>query len=335
MKAIEITMPGGPDVLRATERDMPEAGPGEVLVKVLAAGVNRPDIVQREGRYPPPPGASDIPGLEIAGEIVSVGGGVGGWTAGDKVCALVPGGGYAEYCLAPVFCLLPIPAGFTMVQAAAIPETYFTVWSNLFDRAKLQEGETLLVHGGSSGIGSTAIQLAKAFGAKVITTVGSAEKAAFCDDLGADRVVNYRTDIFVEAVKDFTGGAGVNVVLDMVGGDYIAKNIDCMAVEGRHVSIAFLGGPQVSVNMLPVMLKRLVLTGSTLRARDNDFKGAVAEALRQRVWPLFEAGKVAPVIDSVYPLGKAAEAHARMETSLHMGKIMLEAETGSTDSTQM
>lgn len=326
MKAVEITMPGAPDVLKLTERDMPEAGPGEVLVKVHAAGVNRPDVVQRLGRYPAPPGASDIPGLEIAGEIVAVGGGVAEWAVGDKVCALVPGGGYAEYCVANAACLLSVPDGFSMAEAAAIPENYFTVWSNVFDRAGLKAGEAILVHGGSSGIGSTAIQLAKAFGARVITTVGNAEKATFCEKLGADCVVNYRTDDFVEAVADFTGGKGVNVVLDMVGGDYIGKNITAMAVEGRHVSIAFLNGPAVSVNMLPVMLKRLVLTGSTLRARDNDFKGAIAAALQEKVWPLMAEGKVRPVIDSCFPLADAAGAHARMETSAHMGKIMLKVD---------
>ncbi|MFC4349270.1 NAD(P)H-quinone oxidoreductase [Kordiimonas lipolytica] len=324
MKAVEITTPGGPDVLKPCERETPVAGEGEILIRVEAAGVNRPDVVQRLGRYPAPPGASDIPGLEVAGEVVALGAGTEGFKVGDKVCALVPGGGYAEFCTANAACAMHVPKGFSMVQAAAIPETYFTVWSNLFDRAGLTEGETLLVHGGSSGIGSTAIQLAKAFGAKVITTVGNAEKADFCTKLGADVLVNYREDDFVEAVKDFTGGVGVNVVLDMVGGDYIAKNIECLAVEGRHVSIAFLQGPQVDVNMLPVMLKRLVLTGSTLRARDNSFKGAIARALQAQVWPLMEAGKVAPVIDSVYPLEQASEAHARMETSQHMGKIMLE-----------
>ncbi len=324
MKAIEITTPGGPEVLKPCERETPAPGAGEILIRVEAAGVNRPDVVQRLGRYPAPPGASDIPGLEIAGEVVALGTGAEGFKIGDKVCALVPGGGYAEFCTANAGSAMHVPKGFSMVQAAAIPETYFTVWSNLFDQAGLTAGETLLVHGGSSGIGSTAIQLAKAFGAKVITTVGNAEKADFCKKLGADVVVNYRDEDFVEAVKDFTGGAGVNVVLDMVGGDYIARNIDCLAVEGRHVSIAFLQGPQVTVNMLPVMLKRLVLTGSTLRARDNAFKGAIAANLQKHVWPLMEAGKVAPVIDSTFPLEGAADAHARMETSLHMGKIMLE-----------
>ncbi|WP_286829808.1 MULTISPECIES: NAD(P)H-quinone oxidoreductase [Kordiimonas] len=324
MKAIEITTPGGPEVLKPCERDNPAPGAGELLIRVMAAGVNRPDVVQRLGRYPAPPGASDIPGLEVAGEVVALGDGAEGFKVGDKVCALVPGGGYAELCTANAASAMHVPKGFSMVQAAAIPETYFTVWSNLFDRAGLTAGETLLVHGGSSGIGSTAIQLAKAFGARVITTVGNAEKAEFCKKLGADVVVNYREGDYVEAVKDFTEGTGVNVVLDMVGGDYIAKNIECLAVEGRHVSIAFLQGPQVTMNMLPVMLKRLVLTGSTLRARDNAFKGAIAANLQKHVWPLMEAGKVAPVIDSTFPLDQAADAHARMETSLHMGKIMLE-----------
>lgn len=323
MKAIEIREPGGPEVLTLCDRPMPEVGEGGVLIRVHTAGVNRPDVVQRLGRYPAPPGASDIPGLEVAGEIAAVGEGVTGFREGDKVCALVPGGGYGEYCTANAACVLPVPEGFSMEQAAAIPENYFTVWSNVFDRAGLKAGETILVHGGSSGIGSTAIQLAKAFGAQVITTVGNAEKAAFCEKLGADRVVNYRTDDFVEAVADFTGGKGANVVLDMVGGDYIEKNIASMAVEGRHVSIAFLNGPNVSFNMLPVMLKRLVLTGSTLRARDNGFKGAIAANLKEHVWPLMAAGQVTPVIDSAFALSDASKAHARMESSGHMGKIML------------
>ncbi|NVJ70260.1 MAG: NAD(P)H-quinone oxidoreductase [Alphaproteobacteria bacterium] len=324
MKVIEITTPGGPDVLQAGERGTPQVSAGEVLIRVAAAGVNRPDVVQRLGRYPAPPGASDIPGLEVAGEIVELGAGVDGLNVGDKVCALVPGGGYAEYCTANIACVLPVPDGFSATQAAAIPETYFTVWSNLFDRAGLKKGETLLVHGGSSGIGSTAIQLAKAFGAKVVTTVGNAEKADFCRKLGADLVVNYKEEDFVDAVHAFTDGVGVNVVLDMVGGDYIEKNIACLAVEGRHVSIAFLQGPQVTFNMMPVMLKRLVLTGSTLRARDNAFKGEIATQLKTHVWPLIEAGKVAPVIDSVFPVDEANKAHALMESSTHMGKIMLE-----------
>ncbi|WP_420429842.1 NAD(P)H-quinone oxidoreductase [Kordiimonas sp.] len=324
MKAIEIKTPGGPEVLTLTERDRPEAGPGEVLIRVRAAGVNRPDIVQREGRYPPPPGASDIPGLEVSGQVVAVGGQVSGLAVGDKVCALVPGGGYAEYCVAPAATTLPLPEGFDFIKGAAIPETFFTVWSNLFDRAALKAGESLLVHGGSSGIGSTAIQLAKAFGVKVFTTVGTPEKAKFCIELGADCAINYREEDFEERVLKETGGAGVNVVLDMVGGDYIAKNIACLTPDGRHVSIAFLTGPQVSLNMLPVMLKRLTLTGSTLRPRDNAFKGAIANALRDKVWPMMKVGGPAPVISAVFPLEKASDAHAMMEASTHMGKIVLE-----------
>ena len=328
MKVIEIKMPGGPEVLTVAERDMPEAGPGEVLIKVYAAGVNRPDVVQREGRYPPPPGASDIPGLEVAGEIVAVGGQVSDLAVGDRVCALVPGGGYAAYCKAPAATTIKLPEGYDYVKAAAIPETFFTVWSNVFDRAMLASGETLLVHGGSSGIGSVAIQLAKAFGAKVITTVGSDDKAAFCRDLGADTVINYRKEDFAEVVQKVTNGAGVNVVLDMVGGDYVPKNIACLAPDGRHVSIAFLRGPAVEMNMLPVMLKRLTLTGSTLRPRDNAFKGAIAKALASKVWPLLESGKISPVIDSVFALEDASKAHALMDSSNHKGKIMLQVAHG-------
>ena len=323
MLAIEITEPGGPEVLKASEREKPQPGVGEVLIEVKAAGVNRPDVVQRRGLYPPPPGASDIPGLETAGKITALGEGVSSVAVGDDVCALVTGGGYARYCTAPVETLLPVPAGFSYMEAAAIPETYFTVWSNLFDRAGLKSGETLLVHGGSSGIGSTAIQLAKAMGARVITTAGNAEKVKFCKSLGADIAVNYRTEDFVATVADATGGKGVNVVLDMVGGDYVAKNIDCLAVDGRHVSIAFLSGPKVEINMLPVMVKRLTLTGSTLRARDNAFKGAIASKLLEHVWPIFEQGTIKPVIDSVFAAKDAAKAHALMEASTHMGKIML------------
>lgn len=324
MKAIEIKMPGGPEVLTPSERDRPEAGPDEVLIRVRAAGINRPDIVQREGRYPPPPGASDIPGLEVAGEIAALGAQVSGLAVGDKVCALVSGGGYAEYCVAPATTVLPLPEGFDFIKAAAIPETFFTVWSNLFDRAGLKSGESLLVHGGSSGIGSTAIQLAKAFGVQVFTTVGSDEKAKFCIELGADCAINYRAEDFEERILMETDGAGVNVVLDMVGGDYIAKNINCLAPDGRHVSIAFLNGPQVSLNMLPVMLKRLTLTGSTLRPRDNAFKGAIAAALKEKVWPMMASGGLAPVISAVFPLDRASDAHAMMEASTHMGKIVLE-----------
>ena len=323
MLAIEITEPGGPDVLKATERAVPVPAAGEVLIQVKAAGVNRPDVVQRRGLYPPPPGASDIPGLEIAGTVSALGEGVTTVKVGENVCALVTGGGYAAYALAPTETVLPMPAGFSYTDAAAIPETYFTVWSNLMDRAKLQAEQTVLIHGGSSGIGVAAIQLAKAFGANVITTAGSEEKIALCKALGADCAVNYRTQDFVETVRTVTDGAGVNVVLDMVGGDYIQKNIDCLAVDGCHVSIAFLSGPQVSLNMMPVMLKRLTLTGSTLRARDLTFKGAIAANLKTKVWPLFEAGTIKPVIDSVFAVRDASKAHALMEASTHKGKIML------------
>lgn len=323
MQAIEISKPGGPDVLVPCERDIPAPNAGEVLIKVKAAGVNRPDCVQRKGLYPPPPGVTDIPGLEVAGVIEAVGDGVTGFAAGDSVCALVPGGGYAEYCVSPVETLLPIPADFSYVEAAAIPENYFTVWSNVFDRAGLRPGETILVHGGSSGIGATAIQLAKAFGATVITTAGSDEKTSFCEKLGADKSINYREQDFVEEVLSYTDG-GVNVVLDMVGGDYIGKNIMCLAPDGRHVSIAFLTGPQVEVNMMPVMLKRLTLTGSTLRPRDNGFKGDIADALQARVWPLLEKGQAKPEIDSIFPLAEADKAHQLMEASTHKGKIILE-----------
>lgn len=324
MKAIEVTEPGGPEVLQPCQRADPVADAGELLIRVKAAGINRPDVVQRLGLYPPPPSASDIPGLEVAGVVEALGSGVSGFNVGDSVCALVPGGGYAELCVAPVETCLPVPEGFSFVQAAALPETYFTVWSNLFDRAGLSAGETLLVHGGSSGIGSTAIQLAKAFGATVITTVGNDQKADFCRDLGADLVINYREQDFEACVAEYTKNAGVNVVLDMVGGSYIAKNIGCLAPDGRHVSIAFLTGPQVEINMLPVMLKRLTLTGSTLRPRDNIFKGAIANALKENVWPLLEKGAVKPVIDTVLPLADAAAGHALMESSGHMGKIILE-----------
>lgn len=323
MQAIEISKPGGPEVLVSCEREIPLASPGEVLIKVQAAGVNRPDCVQRKGLYPPPPGVTDILGLEVAGTVEALGEGVEGFALGDAVCALVPGGGYAEYTTSPVETILPVPEGFSFLEAAAIPENYFTVWSNVFDRAGLRAGESILVHGGSSGIGATAIQLAKAFGATVLTTAGSDEKIAFCAELGADKCINYRTQDFVEEVLAATGG-GVNVVLDMVGGDYIGKNIMCLAPDGRHVSIAFLGGPQVEMNMMPVMLKRLTLTGSTLRPRDNAFKGAIADALKAQVWPLLEAGKAKPVIDSVFALKDADKAHALMEASTHKGKIILE-----------
>ncbi|WND02900.1 NAD(P)H-quinone oxidoreductase [Temperatibacter marinus] len=322
MRAIEISKPGGPEVLSAVERPKPSPSSGEVLIAVKAAGVNRPDIVQRQGFYPPPPGASDIPGLEVAGIVESVGHGVKNIAIGQRVCALLTGGGYAEYGLAYAECVLPIPSGLDFIEAAALPETYFTVWSNLFDRAGLENSDTLLVHGGSSGIGSTAIQLAKAFGSDVIATAGSDDKTEFCKNLGADLVINYRTEDYVQIISE-ARSAGVNVVLDMVGGDYIDRNIQCMAPEGRHVSIAFLKGPNLTLNMLPVMLKRLTLTGSTLRARDKEFKGAIAQSLHEKVWPLLENKSCVPQIYKTFPLDQAEDAHALMETSEHQGKIIL------------
>jgi NADPH2:quinone reductase len=326
MRAIEIGQFGAPEVLRETVRPDPVPAPGEVLVRVAAAGVNRPDVIQRKGFYAPPPGASDLPGLEVAG---TVEGGdaaelaAAGLKRGDRVCALVAGGGYAEYCVAPVPQVLPIPRGFDTIRAAAVPETYFTVWTNLFDRARLAAGETLLVHGGTSGIGTTAIQLAKAFGARVFATAGGPDKVAACIRLGAERAIDYRTEDFVAVVRELTGGKGVDIVLDMVGGDYIPRNIDCLAVDGRHVSIAFLQSPKVTVNLFPVMIKRLTLTGSTLRPRSVADKGAIARSLRAKVWPLLEQGTVGPVIHASFPLEHAAEAHALMESSRHIGKIVL------------
>jgi putative PIG3 family NAD(P)H quinone oxidoreductase len=323
MTAIEIPEPGGPEVLVPGTRPLPEPSAGEVLIKVAAAGVNRPDVLQRQGNYPPPPGASDIPGLEIAGAVVALGAGVAELAVGDRVTALVTGGGYAEYCAAPVPQCLPIPKGLSAVEAAGMPETYFTVWTNVFDRGRLQAGEAFLVHGGSSGIGTTAIQLAKAFGARVFATAGSAEKCRACEALGAERAINYREEDFVEAVKAATEGAGVNVILDMVGGDYIQRNISALAPDGRLCFIAFLGGSKAEVDFLPVMLKRITVSGSTLRARSVEFKGAIARNLKAKVWPLVEAGQVKPVVHATFPLAEAAAAHALMESSTHIGKIAL------------
>ena len=323
MRAIAITQPGGPEVLQPVSLPTPVAGPGEVLIEVAAAGVNRPDVMQRQGFYPPPPGAPDTPGLEVAGTIVQLGAGVSGWALGDKVCALVAGGGYAQYCLAPAVQCLPVPQGMDMIQAAALPETFFTVWTNLFDGAHLRAGESLLVHGGSSGIGTTAIQMASAFGARVFATAGSDDKCAVCTRLGAERAINYRTEDFVEVIKQLTAGAGVDVILDMVGGDYVARNILSLAQGGRHVSIAFLQGSKVSLNLLPVLQKRLILTGSGLRPRSIAEKALIANALRENVWPLLAAGKLHPVIDSTYRLADATAAHARMESSMHIGKLVL------------
>jgi putative PIG3 family NAD(P)H quinone oxidoreductase len=323
MHAVAITTPGGSEVLKMVEQPTPRPGPGQVLVKVAAAGVNRPDVAQRAGSYPPPPGHSPLPGLEIAGEVVEAGPGTTRWKVGDKVCALVNGGGYAEYCIAEETSALPIPAGFDMVHAAALPETYFTVWNNVFERGRLAPGEWLLVHGGSSGIGTTAIQLAKALGAHVIATAGSADKCQACLDLGADRAVNYRTEDFVAAAKAATGGKGVNVVLDMVGGDYTDKNVILAAEDGRIVQIATLGGAEAKVNLARLMIKRVTLTGSTLRPRSREVKAGFARALEEKVWPLLAAGKVKVVLDSTFPLAQAADAHRRLETSEHIGKVVL------------
>jgi NADPH:quinone reductase len=325
MLAIEIREPGGPEVLVPAERPRPEPGSGDVLIKVTAAGVNRPDVLQRRGRYPPPAGASDIPGLEVAGHIDAVGHGVRGWSIGDPVCALVAGGGYAEYCLAPAPQCLPPPRGIDLVAAAAIPETFFTVWTNVFERGRLKAGESILVHGGSSGIGTTAIQLARAFGARVFATAGSPEKCAACEGLGAERCINYRETDFAAAVRELTGGTGVNVVLDIVGGEYVPKNLDVLAVEGRLVQIGVLGGAKTEINVSVIMQKRLIVTGSTLRARAIADKAAIASAVHEHVWPLLEARTVAPIVHATFPLREAAAAHRLMESSTHIGKIVLVA----------
>lgn len=323
MKAIEITQPGGPEVLSLCERPLPELKPGEVLIKVLAAGVNRPDVIQRMGRYPVPPGASDLPGLEVAGEIVD--GALEGspFRKGDLICALVQGGGYAEYCAAPVRQCLPLPRGLSAVQAASLPETFFTVWSNVFDRARLAAGETLLVQGGSSGIGVTAIQMATALGHTVFATAGSDEKCRACVDLGARRAINYHNEDFVEVVKAETAGKGVDVILDMVGGVYVARELECLADDGRLAIIALLGGSKASVDLGHVLRRRLTITGSTLRPRPVEFKAAIAENLRTHIWPLLEAGRIKPVIYREFPLEQADHAHVLMESSTHIGKIVL------------
>jgi putative PIG3 family NAD(P)H quinone oxidoreductase len=323
MLAIEIRQPGPPDVLVPVERPAPTPAAGEVLIKVAAAGVNRPDVMQRLGKYPPPPGASDLPGLEVSGAIEAVGDGVSGWHVGDRVCALVAGGGYAEYCAAPAPQCLPVPRGFDAVRAAAIPETFFTVWTNVFDRGRLKPAETILIHGGASGIGTTAIQLARALGSRVFATAGTAEKCAACERLGAARAVNYRETDFVAALRDLTGGRGVDVILDIVGGDYVARNIDLLALEGRLVQIGTLGGPKAQINLVPVLQRRLTLTGSTLRARSVGEKGAIAQAVYARVWPLLESGTVTPVVHATFPLRAAADAHRVMEADTHVGKLVL------------
>jgi len=323
MTAIDIPEPGGPEALLTATRPLPTPGLGEVLIKVAAAGVNRPDVMQRQGAYPPPPGAPDIPGLEIAGEIVQVGESTGEWQVGMSCCALVAGGGYAEYCVAPAALCLPIPDGLTAAEAAALPETFFTVWTNVFQRGRLQGGESILVHGGSSGIGTTAIQLAAQFGARVFATAGSAEKCTACEALGAERAINYRDEDFAEVIAELTSGRGVDVILDMVGGAYFQRNIQALALEGRLVIIAFLGGPKTDANLVPLMLKRLTVTGSTLRPRSVEQKAAIATELRAKVWPMLATGRVRPIIDSTFPLANAADAHARMESSGHIGKIIL------------
>ncbi len=324
MRHIDHRPGGGPECLRMAEGPVPEPGPQDVLVRVAYAGINRPDVFQRSGSYPPPPDASPLLGLEISGEIVALGADVSGWKVGDQVCALTPGGGYAEYCVAPAEHCLPVPAGLSLLEAAALPETYFTVWSNVFERGALQPGEAFLVHGGSSGIGLTAIQLAKQFGATVYTTVGSSEKADACRRAGADRVINYHEEDFVEVLKQATDGNGVNVVLDMVGGDYIPRNLKSLAVEGRLVQIAFLKGSRVELDTMPIMRKRLTFTGSTLRPRSRAEKADIAKALQDKVWPLLDQGLCHPVIHATFPLADAAEAHRLMESSKHIGKIMLE-----------
>ncbi len=324
MTAIEIKEFGDPDNLVPTTRPVPSPENDEVLIKVEAAGVNRPDVLQRMGGYAPPPGASDIPGLEVAGTVVQAGAGVTKFKVGDRVCALVAGGGYAEYCVAPWAQCLSVPDGYDMIKAAAVPETYFTVWTNVFDRGNLQGGETFLVHGGASGIGTTAIQLAKSVGARVFTTASTDEKCRQIEELGAERAINYKTEDFVAVTQELTDGKGVDLILDMVGGDYIQRNISAAAVEGRIVYIAFLGGPKVEVNFAPIMLKRLKLTGSTLRPQSIQAKADIANSLEQKVWPLLNAGTVSPIIDSVFPLEKANEAHKRIDDSAHIGKIMLE-----------
>lgn len=323
MKHIAITEFGGPEVLRVVSGEPPAPGPGQVLIEVAAAGINRPDVMQRQGKYPPPPGASDIPGLEIAGAVAAIGAGVAWPNRGTEVCALVAGGGYAELAVADAALCLPVPKGLSVIEAAALPETFFTVWSNLFDRAGLKAGESVLIHGGSSGIGTTAIQLAKAFGATVFTTAGNEDKCRVCRELGADRAVNYNEDDFVSVCKDATAGRGVDVILDMVAGDYVNRNIEVAAVEGRYVFIAGLKGASAQVSVRSIMLKRLRLTGSTLRPRPVAFKAAIAAALKRRVWPLLEAGEIKPVVHAALPLREASAGHRMIEASEHIGKIML------------
>ncbi len=324
MKQVEISGPGGPEVLNLVDGPLPNPGTGEVLIKVYAAGVNRPDVFQRQGKYNPPAGASPIPGLEVAGEIVKLGAGVTEFGLGDRVCALVSGGGYAEFCVAPVPQVLPMPTGLTFIEASGIPENYFTVWTNVFDRGQLQKGETILIHGGSSGIGTTAIQLCHQFGARIISTAGTNEKCAVCKSLGADHVINYKTQDFEAETKAITGGKGANVILDMVGGNYIQRNINCLALEGRLIQIAFLQSSISQLDLMAVMTKRLTITGSTLRPRTIEQKGEIARSLLKEVWPLLNDKKIKVLVDTVLPLSRASDAHALMESSTHIGKIVLE-----------
>jgi len=324
MKAIVITQPGGPEVLQLTDRPKPVIANDEVLIKVMAAGINRPDVFQRKGNYPPPAGApADIPGLEVAGTVIEVGKAVTRWKPGDRVCALVASGGYAEYCKAPEGQCLPVPASLSFPEAASLPETFFTVWSNVFDRGSLQPGESLLVHGGSSGIGVAAIQMAKALGSTVYTTAGSDDKCSFCEQLGANKAINYKTADFKEGIKALTNGAGVNVILDMIGGDYMPGNIDSLAIEGRLVMINAMDGREVQLDLGKVMAKRLIITGSMLRSRNTAFKAAIAQNLEQKIWPLLSSGKIRPIVYKTFDAGEAAEAHKLMESSTHTGKIVL------------
>jgi len=323
MIAIEIAAPGGPEMLKAVERPIPSIRDGDVLVRVEAAGVNRPDVMQRLGKYPPPPGASDIPGLEVAGTVAAVGKEVARWLVGDRVCALVSGGGYAEFCAVPALQCLPIPEGITTTAAAAIPETFFTVWINLFQRGGLRSGEQVLIHGGTSGIGTTAIQMARALGATVFATAGSRVKCEACVRLGATVAIDYRSEDFAAVIRDRTAGRGVEVILDIIGGEYLQKNLDSLALNGRLVQIGLIGGARTQINLTPILQRRLTLTGSTLRARTAEEKGAIAAEVEARVWPLIESGAVAPVIDRVFPLTAAADAHRAIEAGTHIGKIVL------------
>lgn len=323
MNVVEISTPGGPEVLKSAIRDVPKPGHGQILIQVAAAGVNRPDALQRAGKYAPPPGASDLPGLECSGTVAAVGEGVTRWAVGDSVCALLPGGGYAEYVVTPADHALPVPSGLNMVQAAALCETYFTVYSNVFMRGGLKAGEVFLIHGGSSGIGTTAIQLAVKAGARVFVTAGSAEKCAKCVELGAERAINYKEEDFVAVMAEVTGGKGVDLILDMVGGSYIPRNVKALGLDGRLVQIAFLEAPVAELNFAQIMVKRLTVTGSTLRPQSDVAKAQIAQLLEENIWPMLTDGAIAPVMDSTYPLAQAADAHARMESSAHIGKIVL------------